>query len=116
MKLVIGGILGGLAVIAVLFLLPEPIEESIEIIERQLMHPCQKLSLDNHELYSEFYELLDIQRSALKNNEYYEKKGEEFDKREEQILQLYKDYDCDNIKEEWQTPEFIKKITEIPLR
>lgn len=90
------------------------VKQTQEYVEQSQMHPCQKIALDSIELSLEFRKLLDTPRNELQSQEYYEKLGEEMERRDEQNKQLFKDSDCmdndNNLRGDWYDEEFQEKM------
>lgn len=110
MKLIIGGIIGGvigsLGVLGIVMLFPMLSDTPEEIIEIQTIHPCQESTLEIIFLTTKYIESVksstDIQELDVLRGEY--------DKSLEQLQQLMIDNNCEELRSVWSTDEFEEKI------
>lgn len=124
MKTVIAGIAGGtvvaIAIFSVFILMPQEIEFAQEFVTESSEHPCQKLAIDNFELYKKNANL--IQNPSI-TKEQLMQWAEEFEKKEQQLKADVIVHDCMDAKAaasgvfvpkgDWYTFEFEKELQQM---
>jgi len=102
-----GGIIGVIVILITVIVFPTQIDEAQEIIEKQSMHPCQKVLIDDFELLKENARLLSSPNTSQEDSD---KWGEEFSEKMEQHRQIVIENNCQDGDPEWFTEEFKKKF------
>lgn len=101
-------ILIAVLVILAIFLVAINVMESTHYasVEKQTIHPCQKLMED---IIMHDVELGNLYKYG-ENIEELEEYANTYEEKNEEMKQLTIKHDCDNIRSEWATPEFMVKM------
>jgi len=102
-----GGIIGVVVVLIAVIVFPTQINEAQEIIEKQSMHPCQKVLIDDFELLKKNARLASSPNTSQEDSD---KWGEEFLEKIQQFQQIAIENNCQDMDPEWYTEEFKKKF------